>query len=303
MDITQLRPSDLSLAKTKPPLVAASPTVSIESALTLMSSHKFTSLPLFSHNSATVVSIVNLFDILLYLVAKQTTIEKAKFPLADPIENVLGLDSDRESYRLHKTDQQDTLLDTLRYFANGGHRSLVVDAMDESKHPWLLSQTDIIRHMARNPDCVQSAIDLNASVDKVGLLKEGHLIKAVIGKDVTAVDVFRKMAAENLSGIPVLDDQGQFVGDLCLEDVPMANLEKVQLLNLPALDYLKTAIHRQAIVAQRDATVKEILGLMVEKDTHRVWIIESGKVIGVVTMSDVIGAVCAKHPATVAVFK
>jgi CBS domain-containing protein len=110
--ITELRPIDLSLAESKPALIAVSPTVSIQTALSLMSTNKITSLPVFSHNNTEVVSIVNLFDILLYLVGENTgSIEKGKLKLNDPVENVLGLDSDRESYRMHKTDRKDKLLE------------------------------------------------------------------------------------------------------------------------------------------------------------------------------------------------
>lgn len=110
--ITELRPIDLSLAEAKPALIAVSPTVSIQTALTKMSSNKITSLPVFSHNNTEVVSIVNLFDILLYLVGEnQGSIEKEKLRLNDPVERVLGLDSDRESYRMHKIDRKDKLIE------------------------------------------------------------------------------------------------------------------------------------------------------------------------------------------------
>lgn len=110
--ITDLRPIDLSLAESKPALIAVSPTVSIQTALSKMQHNKITSLPVFSHNNTEVVSIVNLFDILLYLVGESTsTIEKEKLRLGDPVENVLGLDTDRESYRIHKVDRKDKLIE------------------------------------------------------------------------------------------------------------------------------------------------------------------------------------------------
>lgn len=111
--ITDLRPIDLSLAETKPALIAVSPTVSIQTALSKMMNNKITSLPVFSHKNTEVVSIVNLFDILLYLVGENndTSIQKEKLKLDDPVENVLGLDSDRESYRMHKTDRKDKLIE------------------------------------------------------------------------------------------------------------------------------------------------------------------------------------------------
>lgn len=110
--ITDLRPIDLSLAESKPDLIAVSPTVSIQTALTKMLNNKITSLPVFSHNNTEVVSIVNLFDILLYIVRENDlNIKKDQLKVDEPVERVLGLDSDRESYRMHKVDRKDKLID------------------------------------------------------------------------------------------------------------------------------------------------------------------------------------------------
>lgn len=109
-NILELRPIDLSLAESKPDLIAVSPTVSIQTALNKMQNSRITSLPVFSHSSTEVVSIVNLFDILLYLVG-EGSIEKDKLKLDDPVERVLGLDTDRESYRIHKVDRKDKLVE------------------------------------------------------------------------------------------------------------------------------------------------------------------------------------------------
>jgi CBS domain-containing protein len=116
MSITDLRPIDLSLAESKPALIAVSPTVSIQTALNKMLNNKITSLPVFSHNSTEVVSIVNLFDILLYIVGENdlNNIEKEKLKVNDPVERVLGLDTDRESYRIHKVDRKDKLIEVCK---------------------------------------------------------------------------------------------------------------------------------------------------------------------------------------------
>jgi CBS domain-containing protein len=121
--ITELRPIDLSLAETKPDLIAVSPVVSIETALSMMLKNKITSLPVFSHNDTEVVSIVNLFDILLYLLGRKKVIEKEKLRSQDPVELVLGLDTDRESYRVHKTDRKDKLIEVKHNDRNKGREN------------------------------------------------------------------------------------------------------------------------------------------------------------------------------------
>ncbi|CAO3613268.1 unnamed protein product [Mucor hiemalis] len=239
--ITELRPIDLSLAETKPDLIAVSPTVSIQTALSKMLNNKITSLPVFSHKNTEVVSIVNLFDILLYLVGNSnTTIQKEKLKLDDPVERVLGLDSDRESYRMHKMDRKDKLLETLRAFASGKHRSLVVNFSDEMKKPWLLSQTDIIRHIVNHPDSVTGLLDLNKRVGDLDLISKQKL--TTVADTETALRVYRLMAEKNLSGVPVINKEGNFAGDLCVEDLPSANLENIGQLTLPCKDYIKVKL-------------------------------------------------------------
>ncbi|CAO3700993.1 hypothetical protein G6F70_008937 [Rhizopus microsporus] len=291
--IIELRPIDLSLAETKPALIAVSPTVSIQTALNLMSHNKITSLPIYSHKNTDIVSIINLLDILLYLVQGKE-IEKEQLNLQDPVESVLGLDIDRESYRMHKTDRSDRLIETLRVFASGKHRSLVVNFNDPQDKCWLLSQTDIIRHIVNHPDSVSGLLDLEKSVQDLTVLSEQQLVTA--SDEETALNVYRFMANKNFSGLPVVDKQGQFIADLCVEDLPNANLETIDQLALPCKEYVKKSSHHSTpSVATPDTLLKNILDTMIQKDTHRVWILDSNdskKVKGVITMSDIIALLC-----------
>ncbi|KAI7907330.1 uncharacterized protein BX663DRAFT_529043 [Cokeromyces recurvatus] len=259
--------------------------------------NKITSLPVFSHNNTEIVSIVNLFDILLYLV-QGNSIEKEKLKLDEPVENVLGLDTDRESYRIHKVDCKDKLIETLRAFASGKHRALVVNFDDELKNPWILSQTDIIRHIVKYPDSVSNILDLNCRVqDLENLVSEKQLITATDLE--RALDVYHLMAEENLSAVPVINKNNEFEGDLCVEDLPGANLEHIEQLTLTCKEYIKiTSDYLTPSVATSDTTLKEIIDIMIKQDTHRVWILdskESRKVTSVITMSDIMGLLCLYH--------
>ncbi|KAI9245092.1 hypothetical protein BDA99DRAFT_528420 [Phascolomyces articulosus] len=295
-DITQLKPDNLVLAHSKPSLIAVSPVTSIRTALQLLQNNKITSLPICSHDSTQVVSIINLFDILLYLVGGDNTVDKTTSKLDDAIENVLGLDTDRESYWMHKTDSQDILLDTLRAFASGVHRSLVIDYGNPKSSPWLLSQTDIIRHIYHYPGSISNIIDVNTSVGDLGFDKKPPLVS--VRADQTALSGYKLLAEKNVSGVPIVDGEGNLVGDLCLEDLPSANLDTFEQLTLPCVDYIQ---HRPSTLALPVATPSTTLKIVIENfltlDTHRVWIKqseESGKVIGVISMSDVIGLLCSK---------
>ncbi|KAI8372268.1 hypothetical protein EDC96DRAFT_439104 [Choanephora cucurbitarum] len=255
-----------------------------------MYNNKITSLPVFSHNSTEVVSIINLFDILIYLVGhNDKSIEKEKLKVNDPVEHVLGLDSDRESYRIHKVHFEDRLLETLRAFASGNHRALVIDFYQQEKKPWILSQTDIIRHIINHPDSVSGLLDLDSCIQN--LISNQALV--TVSETETALDVYRLMAEKNLSAIPVVDQHGEFKGDLCVEDLPSANLEHIDQLTLSCQEYIKVVSgHLLPTTATPDTTLRAILDSMIKQDTHRVWILDANKVTGVVTMSDIMSLLC-----------
>ncbi|EIE77342.1 hypothetical protein RO3G_02046 [Rhizopus delemar RA 99-880] len=253
-----------------------------------MSNNKITSLPIYSHRDTDIVSIINLLDILLYLV------QDKQLKLHDPVENILGLDNDRESYRMHKTDRTDKLAETLRVFASGKHRSLVVNFNDPLDKCWLLSQTDIIRHIVNHPESVTGLLDLEMPVNNLTLLSKQTLVTA--SDHETALDVYQFMADKNFGGLPIVDKNGEFVSDICVEDLPNANLETIDQLVLPCKDYVKkSSNHISSVVATPQTQLKAILNLMIQHDTHRVWILDSKdskKVKGVITMSDIIALLC-----------
>lgn len=73
------------------------------------------------------------------------------------------------------------------------------------------------------------------------------------------------------------------------------NLKKKKKLNKKQI----TTNHIIPATATPDTTLKQIIDIMMKEDTHRVWILQSEdaqKVIGVVTMSDIMGLLCANSP-------
>lgn len=88
------------------------------------------------------------------------------------------------------------------------------------------------------------------------------------------------------------------VGDLSLEDLPNANLNNAEELGLLCLEYVrKRGASNTLPVATPETSLEQIIDALISQDTHRVWIKQdkdSHKVIGVVTMSDIIGLICQK---------
>jgi CBS domain-containing protein len=111
-------PSEIRGSSDKPSLIAAKPNVTVRQALKTMEEHNITSLPIYSHDSDNIVTIVNLVDVLNYIIKEAVADEKLpskldsekSLSLNNQIEVVMTLDADRESYRMFKADANEHIL-------------------------------------------------------------------------------------------------------------------------------------------------------------------------------------------------
>ena len=116
--LTELTPLELKGTIDKRSLIAAKPNITVREALKVMEVDNITSLPIYSHDSDNIVNIVNLVDVLNYIIKEAVADEKLpskldsekSHNLNNPIEVVMTLDSDRESYRMFKSDAHEPIL-------------------------------------------------------------------------------------------------------------------------------------------------------------------------------------------------
>lgn len=72
---------------------------------------------------------------------------------------------------------------------------------NESDKPWILSQTDIIRHIANHPDSVKDLLNLETPVQD--MIQKQNLV--IVKENEIAIQVYRHMAEKNLNGVPVVN--------------------------------------------------------------------------------------------------
>ncbi|RGB33119.1 hypothetical protein C1646_625569 [Rhizophagus diaphanus] len=260
-----------------------------------MEEHNITSLPIYSHDSDSIVTIVNLVDVLNYIIKEAVADEKLpskldsekSLSLNNQIEVVMTLDADRESYRMFKADANEPILSVLEAFSNGIHRCLVIDYTDKVL-PYVLTQTDIIRYIQANPECL-SGIDLNRSLESFGLAEPRDV---VIGKDnETALNVYRRMAEKSLTGIPIIQhDTEKLMGTLSVSDLRGLNYESINNLVLPVLKFLAVPESTlNPITVTKDVALKDALKTIVDNHIHRLWVVnEDKKVDNVISLTDLI---------------
>ncbi|CAG8629772.1 1172_t:CDS:2 [Funneliformis mosseae] len=297
--LTELTPLQIKGSAHKPTLIAAKPVITVREALKDMAKHNITSLPIYSHDSDNIVTIVNLIDVLNYIIKEAVADEKLpnyldsekSHNLNNPIEVVMPLDSEQESYRMFKSDANEPILKTLEAFSKNVHRSLVIDYLNKVP-PYILTQTDIIRYAHAHPE-VLPGIDLNASLESFGL--SGRDREIVIGRDnETALNVYRRMAERNLMGIPIINhNTKQLVGNLSVSDLRGLDYKSINNLVLPVLKFLATLPNADAILnpftVKKDSSLGEALKLITESHLHRLWIVDDEKkVIDVLSLSDLI---------------
>ncbi|CAG8530226.1 4992_t:CDS:2 [Acaulospora morrowiae] len=293
--LSGLTPLEIKGNDTKPTLIAASPVISIRQALKTMSIHNITSLPIYSHDSKNIVNIVNFVDVLYYVTEKVVAGENLPNHLKDSklddhIEAVMTLDTERESYRILKTDANDNIKSLLEAFSRGIHRSLVIDYTNKTE-PYILTQTDIIRYVYAHPESLPS-IDFDSSLKSLGLAEKKH--EVVVGYDnEIALNLYRRMSEKNLTGIPIINSEEKLIGNLSVSDLRGLSYESIENLALPVLKFLETLSNSEtslnAISVSEHASLREVLRLIVTNRIHRVWIVsEDCKVRGIVSLTDLI---------------
>jgi len=286
----------------KKALIVVQPTIQIRDALDVLSRNGITSLPIYSHSGTQITSIVNLFDILIHLVkdSKTPNFDQEEFgKLSEPLEYVLGLDGDMESYRLFKSYDSDELIDTLQAFASGIHRSLVIDATEVAA-PWLLTQTDILRYVYQHPESLKElGVDVQKSIEDLQVLRDSTGVDTLItaSPNELAIDLYKKMAKLKIAAVPIVDENKKIVSDLSIEDLPSADLTKPNNLAVPCLEFVKGLGKTNIVTMPKSITLNQLLEVLLTNHAHRAWIVSSdgNSLLGVVSMSDIISYICRRH--------
>ncbi|MEM1634378.1 MAG: CBS domain-containing protein [Candidatus Aenigmatarchaeota archaeon] len=107
--------------------------------------------------------------------------------------------------------------------------------------------------------------------------------------DESLYEISKKLSSHNISGLPILDEQGKIVGIISQTDI-IKFLEKFgeeKLKELKAKDIIKR--RKKLVVAKPTTSLKALLKLMIKYDVSRIPIVdENRKVIGIVSKSDII---------------
>jgi len=203
-----------------------------------------------------------------------------------PVGHLLG--ATPESSHFPFVEEKDRLISLLPTLCQGIHRVYVQNP--EAKNGIVVSQTDVIRFFLQNLASLGSVSAL--TVEKAVDVKNKRLV--TVERKTTTLGAFREMLINDVSAVPVVDSKGQLVGSLSSTDIRGMTHSNVKDLLLPVEEFIKSRCGGEIpepIVCSPEDTLETVIKALVNKKVHRVWVTKETKPVGVISMSDVIGAV------------
>lgn len=192
---------------------------------------------------------------------------------------------------------------------------------DILKNKNILKTMSAISKMAlKNPDLLEKIKKATSANEVIKLFEEAnieieHRITAddvlshdvsPLGEDATLEDVAKRFILEKVSGLPVVDKNNNFLGEITERELIefgmpkyTSLLEDLNFLTVgePFEEYLlneKTATikelfrHGKTIQIDRNTPIMEICSIIVKKGVTRLYVVDKGKYIGMIQRSDII---------------
>jgi CBS domain-containing protein len=115
-----------------------------------------------------------------------------------------------------------------------------------------------------------------------------------VGLNISVADIARSLLANQISAVPVLDEQGALVGIVSEAD----------LIHLTGNDFLKShgvkaadVMTKPAIVANPEMGLDELVGLFDKHRIKRVPVVDHGIIVGIVSRTNILQALELAHNA------
>eukprot|EP00698_Gefionella_okellyi_P009942 TRINITY_DN2558_c0_g1_i2.p1 TRINITY_DN2558_c0_g1~~TRINITY_DN2558_c0_g1_i2.p1 ORF type:complete len:326 (+),score=39.50 TRINITY_DN2558_c0_g1_i2:850-1827(+) len=149
----------------------------------------------------------------------------------------------------------------------------------------MVSQTDVVRFLAAHLELLP-----NASTPIRELELASHAIDT-IGLSESGIGAYRRIHERFLSAIAVVDVSGHLVDVISPADLRGVRPTEFARLTLPVREF-KKAMHAEGVMpvvtVEWDTTFAEVVRLLVDKKIHRVFVLQHGKPVAVVSLTDVI---------------
>ncbi len=166
------------------------------------------------------------------------------------------------------------LNEILGKLGGGGHQSA---ASATFRHRSLEEVREEIRSLLRQSIALTRAVDIMS-----------HPVKTVT-PETTMEEAFKLLMRFGFSGLPVVNGEGRIVGLIARRDVEKAVHHGLR--QAPVRSFMSTDL----VTVEPDASLVEVRNLMVERDVGRIPVVKNGRILGIITRSDVLRALHEKE--------
>lgn len=105
-----------------------------------------------------------------------------------------------------------------------------------------------------------------------------------VGPDVSAEEATSLLVQHGISGMPVVDDNEQVIGVVSATDC----IARKGL-------YVRDLMTSPAVCVDADCSIQEVAALLAAKDITRVPVVENGKLVGIISRTDIVRYVATKR--------
>jgi CBS domain-containing protein len=138
-------------------------------------------------------------------------------------------------------------------------------------------------------------LDLGAITHREVIVKVAELMRTpvlTVNADATVADAVVTLADGHVSALPVLDGRGRLLGVLSSTDILAATAEsdperRAEVLETP----VRLLMTPRTLTIDPAAGVREAAQQLLYGDVHRLFVTDEGRVVGVVSSSDLVRAI------------
>jgi len=187
----------------------------------------------------------------------------------------------------HGISTKASLHDAMLAFAAGVQRIAVFNS--EKKVKKIISQSCILAYIAEDPSRMGSLEKLPAA--SLGIPWK-RVLKAP--SKMTTIDVLQMMHDRGVWGLPIIDDDENFISHLSLTDFKTIHEKDFQSLVEPVIDYIKKVRASQnrdvnhIIHAKTDALMRDVVQILVKEHVHQLYMLdENNKPKSLISLTNV----------------
>lgn len=188
--------------------------------------------------------------------------------------------------------EEDSLVELLHVFSEGFHRVPVFTRVkfhgEMQDHVLgVVSQTNVLSYIYQHKTLLDKVG--SQTVQSLNLyLPSEHIVS--VAPSVLTLKAFQLLRDANVSAIAIVEDE-TLVGQLSIQHFKGITVDKLDLLGEPVNDFVLAVSpgKRHAhVTCTASSTVHDVVALMSSNKAHRCWVVEQGKLIGLISLSDLL---------------